>query len=219
MLNYKNDHKLQKVSKTNDILDKKIQMIQSRKERVINEYIKKISNMRLKSNKRFLYNKENFHKLLSSWIQFAVSFAWISEINKKYQLKKHVKKHTDKLMKIFVVSWMAFARFYRIIRKYRKRILIVRLRSVISVKKSLWRYKHRIKMKKRFINFFIKFSNISSICWLIRKTTKALITLQRWYRRYLVKKYLMIGIMNYQWSELEYSRTRIRCIKTNLKST
>ena len=203
----KHDKKIQSIKNRNKRLNSLIKIANKKKQKIIDNWIFKVKLEYEEQNRKLLINKEKAknYKIISSWLMQITINDWIKEIVRKYQLKRKVKKRTDKMMRILFITLQVVGKFCRKFYFLRRKKLMRAMTNFVSIKISYWKMKRRIRMKKIISKFFTEYSMTSQFHLFIMKIGRCLILVQRWYRRYLVKKRLMLAIMIIEWSHIEYA--------------
>jgi len=190
-------------------LRNKIKLSQDKKEQLINERIVQIKLNNEESDRRYLINKEriNSYKLSRAWIMNATLNYWLELLASKYNLRITKRMRTDQLLRALFVTLLSIGRFRRKAKQLRLKRLLRLMTRFISFKMPIWRKEKANKMKEIVLNFLNNYSSVQSICYVMLGVVKRLKILQRWYRRYIVKKQIMLAAMNILWSYIEYTIT------------
>jgi len=202
--------KLQKIATNGAILTAKIQTAQKTKEKLEEEEIIRKIQIKEDAERRRLISKEksNTHKLIKNWLHLGTLGGMLQILSEKYNLKNAVKKRTDKLMRILFVSLWTVGKFIRKFNSKRMSKAKRSLKTIVNTHRNLWEIQRRVRAKRRIAKFIDEYAQIPAFTLFVMQISRQVIIIQKWYRRHLVRKRLLLAIMNYQWSPIEYAIIR-----------
>ena len=197
--NYRN--KLKKISCNSKILKQRINSAQINKKRIIEDENERIYNLEKYKERIRLLKKErkNYGKIAKNWIMF---YSLIGLINKFIIRKIAYKSSKIKIAKMLGCVYyclLFIGKLIKILSSLRKvkACLIIKRVSVVYSKR--WKMKVRNNLKIRLGNFYMKYNKTICRKYLFMKVSKCILFIQRIIKRYLIKKRIMLGIMNEQW--------------------
>ncbi len=217
------ESRLKRIAKYRTVLESRIVAAQKAKERIIAPPIatpvgieqEEISSQVCKqqeATRRRLVSKEKSStwKLMQSWLAVGTLGGMLEGLVDKYNLKKAVKKRTDKLMRILFVCLWSVGRFVLRGRKMREQKILRCMHAIVTSCRGMWRMRRRIRMKRRMVKFVDNASATPQFVVFVMVVVCRIRLIQKWFRRYLVKRRLLLAIMNRQWSAIEYAVLKLK---------
>lgn len=169
--------------------------------------------------KKLMHETRSVHwKILHDWICVSTLNQWLFTLNNKYQLRDLVRLRTDKLLRILFVSFWAIGKFIRKFKTQRLKKLQTFVKATFGAKKGLWRLRRRIKAKKNLLKLVIQYEALPMLLIFIKTIIYKLCTIQKFYRRFYIKKQIMYNAMDIQWSYIEYVILKTRSREEDLKT-
>ncbi len=169
-------------------------------------------------------------KLVHSWTAMTTLGGWLQILSGKYSRRRAVKKRVDRFMRILFVGLWTVGKFRRMLTGVRLERIRRGMRKVIASHHRYWKAQRTLRSKRNVARFVDEVSITPVFVMLVMFVVQRIRLVQKWYRRYLVKKRLMLSIMNRQWSATEYVVFKLKndprpvnerieyCIKTNKRS-
>ena len=78
------------------------------------------------------------------------------------------------------------------------------------VRKGLCKMQRRFRAKKKMVKFVDSYSTTPLFILFIMRISQRVIMIQKWFRRYLVKKHLSLAIMNMEWTYIEHAILKLK---------
>jgi len=205
------ESKLKKITEQKMILNQRIQLVQSIKQGnlMINNielersYVRNILKKSLDVARNKLIKKENKWKIAQSWEFLYTTLNFIKILSNKCLLRKVLRKHTDKLLRIIYVSFMSIGKFIMVKKRIRYRRLISIMGKIVKARHLFLIEAIKRRTKKRIAVFASKYEYTMESYLLLKIATQRISKLRVWLLRIVTKKRLLLAIQNYQWSLLE----------------
>lgn len=203
---FKHEIKLDRIVTNSRLLNTKIESANRLKGKLEEEEKTKFIQRSQSIAKRLSFRREilQHYTTVYNWIHIATTLGMLKRCANVYLLKREVKVHCEKYWRMFFTLSRVVGRFRKVLAGIRLHKAKVKLRSIVAIKKNFWSLKRRIRSKKHIAKFFDRYSEMQVKCLLIMTVGSAILRVQKWYRRYMVKKRLMLALMNVMWSAIEY---------------
>ena len=201
--------KLKDIMKNSTILSKRIRSVQETKNKLMKEREEHFA-VKVKGRlRRILTYKERTltSQVLSHWIILKTLTDWLKCCRLEYTIKKVIKHNTKKMVRVLFFSLLAIGKFRKKLYCIRLKRLSDLLKQVIRMKIEFWRKKRKKKYKRILGQFLIKYSHLSKFHLFVMQINKSITLLQRFYKRYLVKRAIMLSAMSIKWEKLELHNT------------
>lgn len=206
------DEKRRKIIANKMKLEEKIKAAQEKEEILESERIKIIIDKRTENERRrfVVAEKGRSWKLVRSWQDLATMGGLLSILAIKYTTRKEVRRQTSKNFRLIFFSFLAIGRLIRRLRAFKMCRSIFVIGRVMRTKLKFWRQHKIVKSKTAVGKFVERVEDSPMILLFLKFILSKIFIIQKWYRRVLVKRYLMLAIMNLQWSVLEYAVLKVR---------
>ena len=203
---YEPKAKSELIEYNSQIRNKRILSAQRNKKILDERQTERIIKYNREIERRKLMNKEkkNENKIIQRWIFMFTFINCMKAFIRRFIIKKKAKKHSGKLIVIFKAVSKTIAKFLKILKKFKIRKSLVKIKCFVSIQKSMWRLRRRAKSKLLTSGFIMEYARLYAFKLLIMKIAKGILAIQHWYRRCLVRKYIMLSAMCIQWSSIEY---------------
>ena len=186
-------------------LDFRLELAKNAKEKIEIEEINKLrEKIHLKRLKKILFNEKK--KGWKCCQDFGALFTAIGLINifaEKYKLRKKVHKNATKYFRILFVTLHTLGKIIRKIKVIRRMKAFKFIVNILKIKVSRWRKSIVIKHKRNIANYLVAVDDSYYFVQFLKEVNYGITRIQKWYRRYLAKRTLMLSIMNLLWSKLE----------------
>lgn len=108
--------------------------------------------------------------------------------------------------------------FLRVSRKMRVQKLNRILTKFSKAYVGLWRLRRRIRYKKSIALFVKKNEEIPLLLLFNMNVVYKIRLIQKWFRRYLVKRTVLLALLNCEWSSIEYAILRVTSVEEGNES-
>jgi len=152
----------------------------------------------------------NIARIENAWVFIRHFTLWLEIISSKYALRKKLQKQTTKYLRIIYVTFWALGKFISHNKIRRAKQLMKYMKTIVKARKDLWRFKRWTKAKNNIRKFVVKYEGNPQFLLFVKFVVDRLTKIQKLYRRYYIKKTIMLSLMNIQWSAIEFAILNIR---------
>ncbi len=163
--------------------------------------------------------KPRFDRVLHDWLLLLTARSWSQVVAERFALRKEVRKRTNRLMRLLFVCLWSVGKFVRHSRIRRHEKMMRFMKRIVCAKKGLWKLRRRIRMKHFVARFVGTYETVPTLLIFMKFVVSRIVLVQKWYRRYHVKRLLMLSLMNIQWSAIEFVVLRSRLGKDGSDTT
>ena len=126
----------------------------------------------------------------------------------KLMLQREVHQSASKYLKAAYVCMLSIGKIIRKVKAIRKDKLNRILNRISETRVWCWKVKYRIQHKKNIIKYTSMMQSQPNFCMLVKSIVYNVVKIQRIYKRRLIKRIVMLNIMNALWNALEVIQSK-----------